>query len=293
LMFFERAIEKDPAFARAYAGLARAYQRLGNEGFMAWSEAIRSSRAAAEKALSISPDLAEAHVMLAEIAFMADEGISLVEAEAQKAVDLNPNLGEAHDLLGQAAAFRGDLDGFVRHVEAAYHLDPLSTLTIRYLGQAYFLSGRYDDAMAHWKRTLHLDPLSSYRGMADYYLMKGDLDGAESAVQKMEQLAPDSEWSQLNRGYLAARRGDRATALEMIKKLDASHGPGWARSQSAGFIYYALGDMDHFFEYMFTAVRDHTLTVSRVLYLPMLAEARKDPRYQQLLSMLPSGRAPV
>ncbi|MFZ0892599.1 MAG: adenylate/guanylate cyclase domain-containing protein [Thermoplasmata archaeon] len=288
LKFFERAIEQDPTFARAYAGAARAYKQLGNEGFMAWSEAIKSSRAAAQKALSISPDVAEAHAMLAEIAFMADEGISEVVAGAQRAFELNPNLAEGHDLLGQAAAFRGDLDAYVRHIEAAYRLDPLSPMTIRYLGQAYYLSGREDEAMAHWKRILHLDPLSSYRGMADYYLAKGDLDNAEAVVQKLEQLAPQSEWAQLNRGYLSALRGDRATALEMIKKLDASHGPGWARSQSAGFVYYALGDMDRFFEYMFTAVRDHTLTVARVLYSPLFAEARKDPRFQQLVAMLPS-----
>jgi adenylate cyclase len=293
LRFFERAIEQDPSFSRAYAGAARAYKQLGDEGFMAWSEAIKSGRAAAQRALSIDPDVAEAHVMLAEFAFMADEGISRVEAGAKRALELNPNLGEAHDLLGQAAAYRGDLDGYVRHIEAAYHLDPLSPLTIRYLGQAYFLAGRADDALAHWKRTLHLDPLSSYRGMADYYLAKGDLDGAETAVQKMEQLAPDSEWTQLNRGYLAALRGDRATALETIKKLDSSHGPGWARSQSAGFVYYALGDFDRFFEYMYTAARDHTLTLNRVLYSPLFVEARKDPRFHQLLAMLPPDLRPA
>ena len=291
LKFFEQAIEKDPSFARAYAGAARAYQQLGSEGCMAWSEAIKSGRAAAQRALSISPDLAEAHVMLAEISFMADEGVSQVESHAQRALALNPNLGEAHDLLGQVAAFRGDLDGYVRHIEAAYHLDPLSPLTIRYLGQAYFLAGRMDDAMEHWTRTLHLDPLSAYRGMADYYLAKGDLDGADTVVQKMEQLAPNSEWAQLHRGYLAGLRGDRATALEMIRKLDASLGPGWARSQSAGFVYYALGDMDRFFEYMFTAARDHTLAISRLLYSPLYAAARKDPRYQQLLAMLPADQS--
>jgi adenylate cyclase len=293
LKFFERAIELDPTFSRAYAGAARAYKQLGNEGFIAWSEGIKNSRTATEKALSIAPELAEAHVMLAEIAFMADEGLSVVETEARKALELNPNLGEAHDLLGQAAAGRGDLDAYVRHIEAAYRLDPLSPLTMRFLGQAYFLAGRLDDAMAHWNRILHLDPISSYRGMAEYYLAKGDLDRAEAVVQKMEQLAPESEWAQLSRGYLSALRGDRATALEMIKKLDASHGPGWARSQSAGFVYYALGDLDRFFEYMYTAARDHTLTVARVLYSPLFAEARKDPRFQQLLAMLPTNvRAP-
>lgn len=292
LGFFEQAIATDPTFARAHAAASRAYQRLGNEGFIAWSEAIKSSRAAAQRALTISPNLAEAHVMLAEIAFMADEGVAEVEAEAQRALDANPNLGEALDLLGQVAATRGDLDAYVRHIEGAYRLDPLSPLTIGYLGTAYLFAGRAEEALEHWKRTLHLDPLSAYRGMADYYLAKGDLDGAETVVQKMEQLAPDGEWTHLNRGYLSALRGDSTTAHEMIKKLDATHGPGWARSQSAGYVYFALGDLDRFFEYMFTAARDHTIQVTRLLYSPLLAEARNDPRFQQLLAMLPVDARP-
>ncbi len=292
LGFFEQTIAKDPTFARAHAAAARAYQQLGNEGFIAWSEAIKSGRAAAQRALSISPDLAEAHVMLAEIAFMADEGVSAVEAEAQRALALNPNLGEALDLLGQAAATRGDLDAYVRHIEAAYRLDPLSPFTIGFLGNAYMFAGKAEEAMEHWKRTLHLDPLSAYRGMADYYLAKGDLDAAEAVVRKMEQLSPDGEWTHLNRGYLSALRGDSATAHEMIKKLDATHGPGWARSQSAGLVYFALGDLDRFFEYMFTAVRDHTIQLTRLLYSPLLAEARNDPRFRQLLAMLPVDARP-
>lgn len=292
LKFFEQAVARDPTFARAHAGAARAYQQLGNEGFMAWTEAITSGREAAQSALSIAPNLAEAHVMVAEIAFMADEGVAKVEAGARRAIELNPNLGEAFDLLGQVGAIRGDLEAYVRNTEAAYRLDPLSGLTIGLLGNAYMLAGRVDDALEHWNRTLHLEPVVSYRGMADCYLAKGDLDAAEAAVQKLEQLAPDGEGAQLNRGYLAALRGDSATALEMIKKLDADHAPGWARSQSAGFVYYALGDLDRFFDYMFTAARDHTIVMSRVLYSPLLAGARKDPRFRKLLAMMPEGMRP-
>lgn len=289
LKFFEQAVARDPTFARAHAGAARAYQQLGSEGFIAWNDAIKSGREAALSALSISPNLAEAHVMVAEIAFMADEGVAKVEAGARRAVELNPNLGEAFDLLGQVAAIRGDLVAYVRNTEAAYRLDPLSGLTIGLLGNAYLLAGRVEDALEHWNRTLHLEPVISYRGMADCYLAKGDLDAAEAAVRKLEQLAPDGEGTQLNRGYLAALRGDTATALEMIKKLDAAQAPGWARSQWAGYIYYALGDLDRFFEYMFTAVRDHTVVTSRLLYSPLLAEARRDPRFQKLLASIPAN----
>ena len=286
LRFFEQAAGKDPTFSRAYAGSARAFIRLGQEGFIAWSEAIEHGKVAAEKARTISPDLAEAHALLAELSFMADDPLEVQETEARTALELNPNLADAHDILGQLAARRGDLKSYVSHIEAAYRLDPLSPLTIRYLGRAYFLAGREEDALDHWKRNLHLDPLTSYRGMSDYYIAKGDLEKAGSMVKEMERIAPTNEATYLNRGYLAALKGDKATAMEMITKLDATHEPGWSMSSSAGFVYLALGDRDKFFEYMFAAAKDHTLQLSNISYSSMFAEVRKDPRFDQLLSLV-------
>lgn len=289
LKFFEQAVERDPGFSRAYAGIARAYDRLGNEGWISWAESIDRGKAAAEKARSISPDLAEAHALLADFAFMADE-YDLIEKEARKALELNPNLPEAHDILGQLAGTSGDLKSYVSHLEEAYQLDPLSPPGIRYLGRAYFFAGRPEDALEHWKRTLHHDPLSSYRGMTDYYLAKGELEAAGAMVGEMERIAPTNEYTYLNRGYLAALHGDKATAMQMVAKLDATHEPGWSMSSSAGFIYLALGDLDKFFEYMFAAAKDHTLQLINITYSPLLAEARKDPRFGQLLSLVGGSR---
>lgn len=286
LRFFERANERDPTFSRAYASAARAYIRLGEEGFISWSEAIDHGRVAAETARSISPDLAEAHSMLAELSFMADDPIEVLEKEARRALELNPNLAEAHDILGQAAAVRGDLPTYVSRIETAYQLDPLSPLTIRYLGRAYLHAGREEDALEHWKRTLHLDPLNSYRGMTDYYIVTGDLEMAGTTVKEMERIGPTNEATYLNRGYLAALKGDKATAMEMIAKLDATHEQGWSMSSSAGYIYLALGDLDKFFDYLFAAAKDHTLQLATVRFSPLFAEARKDPRFEQVLSLV-------
>jgi adenylate cyclase len=285
LRFFEQAVEKDPTFSRAYAAAARAYSRLGNSGFIVWSEAIERGKAAAERALSINPDLAEAHAILAELAFMADDPIEVQEKEARKALELNPNLADAHDILGQIAGIRGDLASYVRHIEDAYRLDPLSPPTIRLLGRALLIAGRDEEAMEHWRRTLPLDPLSSYGGMAEYYLEKGDLGKADAMVKELERLSPTAENTLRSRGQLAAMKGDKTTAMEMIGKLAPTPEEGWSRTSSAGFIYLALGDVDKFYEYMFTAAKDHTLQLLYVRYSPLLAEARKDPRFKQLLSI--------
>ena len=139
--------------------------------------------------------------------------------------------------------------------------------------------------MEHWRRTLHLDPITSYHGMADYYIAKGDLEKADAMAKQMERIGPTNRATYLKRGYLAALKGDKATAMEMIAKLEATHEKGWVTSSYAGYIYLALGDADKFFEYMFAAVKTHTLPVTNLLFSPLFAEARKDARFEQVISL--------
>lgn len=284
IRYFEVAIARDPTFARAYAGISRAYIGLGVEGFLPWAESIVRGKEAVKKANALNPELAEAHALVAELAFMADDPDEVVDREARRAIQLNPNLAEAHDILGQVAGAFGNLELYVRQAEIAYQLDPLSIPTIAYLGRAYFFAGRLEEALAHWKRTVHLDPLNAYRGMADFWMLKGDFEQAEACVRELERLAPKSDFALLTRGYLSALRGDRVTAVEAIRKLQETFAEGSSRSSSVGFIYLALGDRDRFFEEMSVAARRHTLQILRLRFSPLFSEARKDPRFLELLA---------
>jgi TolB-like protein/Tfp pilus assembly protein PilF len=284
LEFFKKALHTDPTFARAYAGIARAYIGLGSEDFMLWSDACNLGRAAAEKAIAIDPGLAEAHGLRAEIAFMADETADVLDREVRKALELNPNLAQAHTILAALAGSLGIAEAYTAENEEAYRLDPLSPPTIRSLGNAYFFSGRLDEALAHWKKTMEQSPVDSYRGLADYFMLKGDFDQAEQMVKELERLAPNSDYALLCRGWLSAMRGNRATAMKMIEKLQETSREGYARQSSVGFIYYALGDLDRFFEVMFSAAKAHTMQAARVRMSPMFAGARRDTRFVELMS---------
>jgi len=288
LRFFEQAVERDPSFARAYAATARSYLALCLANVIPLSEAAKHARTALEKARSISPDLAEAHATLASLSYTVDDPIEAVEKELKTALDLNPNLADAWVSLGLVEASKGDARSWVSHCELAYQLDPLSHATIRWLGLAYFYAGRGEDALEHWKRTIHLDPIDTYRQLTDYYLSKGDLENADAMVKELERIAPTNPFAYLNRGHLAALRGDKTTAMEMIAKLEPTREAGYIRSIYAGYIYLALGDVDKFFEYMFSAAKDHTLDDKDMMYSPLFAEVRKDPRMEQLLT--PFGR---
>jgi len=280
---FQKAIESDPTFARAYAGMARAYINLGNEGYLSWTGAIEMGKAAAERASRLDPDLAEAHVLLAELAFMADEPAEILDQELRRALDVNPNLAQAHSILSSLAGSFGIMESYILQAEEAYRLDPLSPPMIRRQGEAFFNSGRHEEALAHWKKHVESDPIDAYHGLAEYYLLKGEFASAESMVQELERVAPNSDPALLSRGLLAAMSGDRATALKMIAKIDELFKKGTSRQSSIGFIYYALGDMDRFFEYMFASARNHTMQAVRVRLSPLFAGARRDPRFVMLV----------
>ncbi len=103
LQNFQSAVEVDPTFARGYAGLAQAYINLGYAGFLTWTGAIELGKASAERAAKLDPDLPDAHILLAQLAYMADDPIAVQLREVTKALELNPSSAEAHSVLSSLA----------------------------------------------------------------------------------------------------------------------------------------------------------------------------------------------
>jgi adenylate cyclase len=285
LQFFQLAMDRDQRFARAYVGMAQAYLSLGSGGFISWAESIDSAKSFLSKALAINENLAEAHSLLSRAAYMGDEPYAVMESEAKRAIELNPNLADAYQDLADVKSIQGFPDEWVRLLETAYQLDPLSSTVIERLSGAYMYTGKEAEALNHLRRTLHLNPLNTHRWMSLYYIYKGNLDDAERELAQLEALAPTWEFTLLIKGYVAALRGNRKTAEEAITALDRSHKSGWARSSLAGFIRYALGDTDEFFRYMFNAAQDHTLRATDLLYSPLFDPVRADPRFKEVLEI--------
>lgn len=284
LQHFQGAIEIDPTFARGYAGLAQAYINLGIEGFLTWSGAIELGKAAAERATKLDPDLPDAHIHLASLAFMADDPIEVQFREVSKALELNPSSAEAHSVLSSLAASYGIIELFVSHEEEAYRLDPLSPPTIRRHGNALLYMGKAEEALAHWKKHLKHAPMDAYRGMAEYYLVRKDFVQADVVVKQLEALAPDSQAALGLRGLLLGLRGDRDAALALIARSSQLLKKGAAGRVAIGYIYYAVGDLDRFFEEMLRAAHEHIIEPVILRFSPIFDAARRDPRFVVLMA---------
>jgi len=281
ISLFEKAIELDPKFARAYVGLAECHQWLANYGHEPYDISLSIVKTSLERAIGLDPNLPEAHASLSEMFFNIDD-LPDSEAEARKALELNPSLPETYAMLSELTALKGDQGEMVRQIETAYRLDPIRPRFIWLVGSAYFYAGREQEALELWKKTEQLTPAPTYRGMTEYYLIKGDLEKAREFNAKVEKLEPTNPRITWMGGVIAAMEGDRERALLVIRKIeDAKMGP--ISFNYIGYIYHALGDLDSYFEYMNKALEAHMLTPSTMMYSPLFARARADPRYPELV----------
>jgi len=278
---FEKAVELDPSFAKAYVGMAECFLLLASDAYESYEQSIPKAELAVKKALELDPELAEAATALARIHFLEDDVVAS-ETEAKRAIELNPSLPEAYRTLSNVASLRGDFDEGVRLWEAAYRLDPVRPRYIERVGSFYFYSGRESEALRFWEKTAQLAPAGTYRNMTEYYLFKGDHEKAKESFSMAEKLEPTNSWVPWMRGFVAAQMEDRNTALEAIRKIEEN----WSGSldlNGIGFVYYALGDLDSYFTYMNRAAEQHVLQYWYPMYCPLFAKGRTDPRYQELL----------
>ena len=278
--FFERAIELDPLYAGAYWGLASCYQWLGNRGYEPYQDSVTKAKAPLNKALELDPNLAEAHAAMALVALNEDR-LAVTEAESRRAIELNSSITEAYWMLANVAMTKLETGEVIRLVEICYRLDPLRPDYVSAHGEALFLSGREAEALEFCKDTERYAPEGTYRNVAEHYLFKGDLQKAEEFRAKVERLEPNSRWNVWMKGFIAARMGDKLAALNAIEKMEAK-GTGVSVDAVVSYVRYALGDLDGFFDGINRALAKHEAP-SLVLYSPLFAEARADPRFQAYL----------
>ncbi len=156
--YHARAIEKDPSFALAYAGLAGTYNVSGAMGFETPRAVWPKVREYAEKAVALDANLAEAHVSLAAERVLYEWDFHGARMELNRAIELNPNLGDSYSLLSYVDQVEGAMPEAVEQVRRAVALEPNSALYNADLASAYYLAGRYSEAAAAWNRVAETDP---------------------------------------------------------------------------------------------------------------------------------------
>ena len=184
---FERAIQRDPAYAPAYSGLADAHAELGYVfGRVPPTEAMPKAKRAARRALELDPTLAEGHTSLGIVTFFYDWDWAFAERELQEAIRLNPNYARAHHgYAGLLTALNRPQEAVVQ-AQRALEIDPLSLPVNNILGSMLTIAGRDHDAIERYRRVLELDPryAMARTGLGTAYQAKGmDAEALEAFLQ--------------------------------------------------------------------------------------------------------------
>ena len=147
--------------------------------------------------------------------------------------------------------------------------------------------------MAHWERTKPLVSFRTNAHLTEYYLGLPDYVKAEETIREMERLRPDSVWTEMYRGFLAARQGDADGAQRAIDRLERRGQTGELTVFFAGFVHFALGEMDAFVACMEQAFQLHSLPLMELQYSRLFEPARRDPRILDLLRRQSELRGPA
>ncbi len=186
ISYFQQAIDRDPAYALAYAGLADAYNLGDDWGSTPPGQSFPRARAAALKALELDDSLAEAHTSLAFVKANYDWDFAGAEKEFQRAIALNPNYATAHQWYAMYLVPLKRYPEAEREIKTAQDLDPLSVIISLGVGEIYEWEGKYDAAFNQFQKTLELDSTfcGTYGHLWNVYEHKGMYRPAVEAMKK-------------------------------------------------------------------------------------------------------------
>ncbi len=281
LSFFQRCLEKDPTFSRAWTGIAKVWYFMADV-YVKPLEAYPLSREAAMKAIELEERDAEAHCYLSEAKRVLDWDLAGADAELTRALQLDPNSGPAHLFSGLHPLFRGELKDGLRLILAAQKLDPVSPITSYVASAAYLANGRVDDAVVEGQRTLQLDPNYFYLDsiLAAGYREKGNFSEAIALYTKAEE-ATHLPSSGLAITY--TRMGREIEARNILAQLVQAREKRYVSAPLIAAVAVALDDKEGAFRELERAYAEHSGVLQWVAFLPEFRALRSDARFPLLL----------
>jgi serine/threonine protein kinase/Flp pilus assembly protein TadD len=290
---FQQAIDLDPNYAVAYAGLADSYAFLASStGGQPPRETYPLAKAAALKALELDDTLGEAHCSLGFFHLLYDWDHAAAEREYRRAIELSPNYANAYDGYGFYFKATGQHEDAIRSCQRALELDPLSLFVQLSLGWAYYFARRHDEALRQSRKVTEMDPNFGFAhwhsGMN--YIQKRMYDEAIESFRKAINLtgAVPTFISYLGHSY--ARRGRERDARQMLAQLESLSKRQYVSSYFKAMIYLGLGDQQKTFEWLDRAYEERSGFLAFVRVEPMLDPLRGDARFVRFVEHIkPEG----
>jgi serine/threonine protein kinase/TolA-binding protein len=287
--YFQRAIEKDPNYALAYAGLADSYAAMAFFGQIPPKQAWPKSEEAAVKALAIDDGLGEAHFALAVVKTWYDWNWPGGEREFKRAIELNPEFAgaESHAMYASLLDAMGRFDEAIAEAKRSREVDPLSTHYRADVRHILYHARRYDEATEEYRKGLEKNPdsIEAHLGLGEVYVKQGRYEEALAEMLKARPLVKSPR--QLARiGSVYAAAGKRDEAIKTLEEVKGLTGERYDLGVHIAAIYAALGNKDQAFAWLDNAYEAHAFVLIELKVDPKFDTLRSDPRFADLLGRM-------
>jgi tetratricopeptide (TPR) repeat protein len=286
--YFKQAIEIDPGYALAYAGLASTYEVLPQYSAVPPKDAMTKAEAAARKALELDPTLAEAHAVLGMTKMQYEWDWVYAESEFKRVIELNPNYPTAHHWYCLRLVVFGRFDEALAESKRAQELDPLSLVISTLVGYVPYFSRQYDKAIEQLKKTLELDPnfAPAHLCLGWAYVRQGRFDEGMAEYQKVRTIVGSGPYGLADLGYAYARTRKKSEATKILNELLEFSKQGYSLPFDIAIVYWGLGDKDKTLEWLEKASEERSTFLLFIKIDPQWDGLRSDPRFIAIMKKM-------
>jgi DNA-binding winged helix-turn-helix (wHTH) protein/tetratricopeptide (TPR) repeat protein len=283
--YFEQAIELDPGYALAYAGLARSYLSY-TYLLLPPKVSLAKAKDLILKALKIDGGLAEAHAILGYVRLICDWDWSSAEREFSLALEINPHSAEACQLYSYYLKLTNRFDEAILEIRRAREIDPTSLRINTSVGATFYFARQYDEAIREIEKALELDPdygpAHFFLGLA--YEQEKDFERALAAYRRANDLFGKTHPEMLaNLGRAYALAGQTLPAREVLDQLLALSKVSYVSPYYIAYVYLGLGDKNQVFDCLEKCFESRDLELISLKVDPILDPLRSDARFINLL----------
>jgi tetratricopeptide (TPR) repeat protein len=292
VQLFGKAIDLEPTYADAHAGLAAAYGLLPGYAYRPASEYLPLACGAARRALELDPGSAEAHAVLGDAASQVGDFDTALR-HLRRALELNPNYATGHQWYGEALKEMNRMDAALVELRKAEELDPLSPIIRAGIAEWFYISGRNEEALAESRKAIELFPdfPTLLKSCAQALIRKGLYQEALAEVLRARARLPNAPARLDLLVFCQARLGHETEARAALAELEQWRAQGYDVDEELGLAHVGLRDYDEALD-AFERFAVSGILCASTLRNPLLAEELRDhPRFQSLLRQAAVARA--
>jgi tetratricopeptide (TPR) repeat protein len=284
-MYFQQAIDLDPGYALAYAGVSDAHRSLALASEYPPKDNLERSIAAARKAIELDSQLADGHLTLAIASFWYTRDWPLVETEFRTALDLDPNSSLGHLYYAHLLSNTGRHSEAIAEAAQARSIDPVSPFVSSIEGQLILQAGRPEEALAQFNKASEIDPKlwmpHMFRARTLIELQR--FEEAEASARTASELSPAQSMSLAYESYASARLGNEKKARDLLAELLRRSSERYVPPYHLAIAYLGLGDRQNSLLWLERSVNEHDPKAVFLKVERTWDEIRTEPRFIELI----------